>query len=82
MTQQTQNRAAAIIELVAQNHSKSVEEVHNAMQEALDAAWEAAWAPGNIRAQVAWQRLFPGAQKPTLEEFIEVMATNVQNRQA
>ena len=70
MTLKESFKAKAIIHAVALKENQSVEHVRKEMQEALDAAWEAAWAPGNIRGQVAWQRLFPGGRKPTVEEFI------------
>ena len=44
--------------------------VRAAMQEALDEAWSAAWTPGNLHAQVAWQCLVPGGHKPMPEEAI------------
>lgn len=47
------------------------------MQLALDEAWAATWRPGNIRAQVAWQRMFP-AGKPSLEEFIQGVAASIR----
>ena len=77
MTHQEEQRTKSIIELVAKSNGKPAHEVRDAMQEALDAAWEAAWTPGNIHAQVAWQRLFLDAQKPTLEEFIHVLAQQI-----
>ena len=69
MTIKEKRRAARTIRAVVEKEGRTVEEVRKAMQEAIDAAWAATWQPGNIRAQVAWQRLFRGT-KPTVEEFI------------
>ena len=67
-------KATAAIHTIAEREHCSPEDVRFAIQEALDAAWAVAWAPGNLRAQIAWQCLFPGARKPTVEEFIVRMA--------
>lgn len=40
----------------------------------IDRAWTKAWAPGNLQGQLDWQLVFPGCKKPTVEEFIVVMA--------
>lgn len=63
---------------IALQQNKSTTEVRHDMQETLDAAWAETWTPGNIRAQVKWQQLFPGCQKPTLEEFIICIAQEVK----
>ena len=60
--------------ILAAQEGCSVADVRGAMQAALDDAWNNAWTPGNLQAQVAWQRLFPGGNKPTVEEFIAAMA--------
>ena len=70
MTPAEKRHIERIIRKVAKKQNTTVPECRAAMQEALDEAWAAAWTPGNLRAQVAWQRLFPGGRKPTVEEFI------------
>ena len=55
----------------------SIEEIRNAIQESIDDAWNRSWAPGNLRAQVTWQQMFPGSRKPTVEEFIVAVATKL-----
>ena len=74
MTHIEEARVAAVIQTIADRENKTPEEIRQAMQEALDATWAAAWTPGNIRAQLQWQRLFPGGRKPSVEEFIAVTA--------
>lgn len=64
---------------VAQQQNKSAAEVRRDVQEALDEAWAEAWTPGNVRAQIKWQRLFPGHRKPTVEEFISRIAAELQS---
>ena len=76
MTHIEEAKVAAVIQTIAARENKAPEEIRRAMQEALDAAWTAAWTPGNIRAQAQWQRIF-GARKPDLEEFIAVTADYV-----
>ena len=58
--------------ILAAQEGCSVAHIRGAIQAALDDAWNNAWAPGNLQAQVAWQQLFPGGKKPTVEEFIAV----------
>lgn len=55
-------------------------EVRKDIQETLDEAWNETWAPGNLLAQVKWQRLFPGARKPTVEEFIIRLGDELQKQ--
>lgn len=70
MTFEELSRAKETIQFVAEQNGTTAEEVRKSMQEALDDAWNTAWQPGNIHAQVRWQRLFPGLRKPSVEEFI------------
>ena len=70
----------AVIRRTAQQFGMSTADCRAEMQLALDEAWAAAWQPGNIRAQAEWQRLFPGGQKPTLEEFIDGVAAALRER--
>lgn len=70
MTIKEKRRTARTIQVVAEKEGKTLEEVRQAMQEAIDTAWSDAWRPGNIRAQAEWQRLFWGATRPSVEEFI------------
>lgn len=52
----------------------SVSKVRRMVRECIDVAWDKTWTPGNLEAQVRWQQLFPGGKKPTVEQFIVVMA--------
>ena len=70
MTLQEKIRAEATIRAIAQEEGIQPQEVRQAMQEALDEAWAARRTPGNLRAQLAWQRLFPAGRKPSVEEFL------------
>ena len=49
-------------------------QIRQDIQVSIDDAWNRAWTPGNIEAQVNWQRIFPGGKKPTVEQFIVAMA--------
>lgn len=69
-----------IIKKIAREAGEPSREVRKSMQEALDAAWENAWQPGNLAAQAEWQMRFPGGLKPTLEEFILVISREVRNK--
>ena len=77
MTHIEEARVAAVIQTIAAKENKAPGEIRQAMQGALDDAWAAAWAPGNIHAQAQWQRLFPGGRKPTVEEFVAVTSNYV-----
>lgn len=70
MTLREKAKAKFTIRAIARRERKPAKEIRRAMQEALDAAWSTAWTPGNLSAQVQWQRLFPGPRKPTVEELI------------
>ena len=52
----------------------SIAQIRNTIQSCIDYAWDQAWTPGNLQAQVNWQRIFPGGRKPTVEQFIIGMA--------
>ena len=66
-----------IIRTIAREEGVAPEVIRQSMQEALDAAWTAGHARGNLRAQLAWQSLFPGNRKPSLAEFLVRMADEV-----
>ena len=55
----------------------SIDDIRSAIQESIDEAWNSAWTPGNLQAQVTWQQMFPGGKKPTVEEFIVAVATKL-----
>lgn len=65
-----QIKAQLVIWKVALDAGKTPAEVKRDMQEALDIAWRGAWEPGNLQAQVEWQRRFLGGRKPSLETFL------------
>lgn len=56
----------------------SIGEIRSGIQECIDEAWKQVWTPGNIQAQVNWQRIFPGCKKPTVEEFIIGIARRIR----
>ena len=72
-------KANLVIFYTALHKKKSFYEVRQAMQQALDQAWNITWTPGNILAQAKWQQLF-GSNKPALEEFITKLATVVKSQ--
>lgn len=47
-------------------------------QQLIDAAWDRAWQPGNLQAQVNWQQYFPADRPPTVEEYIVTIAREQQ----
>lgn len=49
-----------------------------AFQQIIDDAWERAWQPGNLQAQMNWQQLFPADRRPTVEEYIVTIAREQQ----
>lgn len=49
-----------------------------AFQQLIDDAWDRAWKPGNLQAQVNWQQLFPADRRPTVEEYIVTIAREQQ----
>ena len=57
----------------------SIAEIRSGIQECIDAAWDQVWTPGNIQAQVKWQRMFPGCKKPSIDEFIIVITKGIVN---
>lgn len=60
--------------IIAAKEGCSMGHIRQSIQECIDEAWNKAWTPGNIRAQVQWQQLFPGGMKPSVEEFIVVIS--------
>lgn len=44
------------------------------LQQLIDDAWQKAWRPGNLQAQINWQQLFPADRRPTVEEYIVTIA--------
>lgn len=63
--------------ILAVQEGCSMKHVRQEIQTSIDYAWNQAWTPGNIKAQVRWQRLFPGGKKPTVEEFIIAVSRNL-----
>ena len=70
MTLRNKIRVQIIICKIASKERTTPRKVRAAMQEAIDEAWSEVWTPGNLHAQVVWQRLFPDGRRPTPEEFI------------
>lgn len=63
-----------VIQDLARNHDVSLIEAWWIMQRDIQAAWDKAWMPGNLRAQWNWQTLFPADRCPTVSEFIVTIA--------
>lgn len=59
--------------IMAAQQGCTVADIRGAIQASIDDAWNRAWTPGNLHAQIKWQQLFPGGEKPTVEQFIVVM---------
>ena len=74
----TKMKGTLVIICTARQQNKPAAEIRQAFQEALDTAWSETWSPGNIQAQVKWQQLFHGARKPSVEEFIIGLATELK----
>lgn len=70
-------KANLSIRSIAKQENKSTAEIRQALQEALDTAWSEVWTPGNIQAQVTWQRIFQTIRKPTIEESIIRLAAQL-----
>ena len=60
--------------IMATQQGCTVAQIRKDIQVSIDDAWNRAWTPGNIEAQVNWQLMFPGGKKPTVEQFIVAMA--------
>ena len=77
MTLYDQMKAKRTLSIIAAKEGCSVKDIRQSIQASIDDAWNRAWTPGNLQAQVTWQRIFPGGRKPTVEEFIIAMAHNI-----
>ena len=75
-------QAEKALRIVAAQEGCSVAHIRGAIQAAIDDAWNTAWTPGNLQAQVAWQQLFPGGKKPTVEEFIAAMTRRIKENES
>lgn len=67
-------KAKKTLWIMAAQQGCSVADIRGAIQASIDDAWNNAWMPGNLHAQIQWQRMFPGGKKPSVEQFIVVMA--------
>ena len=65
--------------IMATQQGCTMAQIRQDIQESIDDAWNRAWTPGNIEAQVNWQLMFPGGIKPSVEEFVVVMARKITN---
>ena len=77
MTQNEQQKVQHTLSMIAAKEGCSVAHIRRSIQASIDEAWNRSWVPGNINAQVNWQRLFPGGNKPTVEEFIAVISKKI-----
>jgi len=75
-------KAKKTLWIMAVQHGCSMKQIRRTIQACIDDAWNNAWTPGNLHAQIEWQRLFPGGNKPTVEAFIVVMARKITNNEA
>ena len=71
-------KAKKTLFILAVKHDCSMAQIRCDIQACIDEAWEHAWTPGNLQAQVNWQLVFPGGKKPTVEEFIVVIARKIK----
>lgn len=67
-------KAQRVLWRMAREAGVGMGEVRKTVQQCIDAAWDRAWAPGNLVEQLRWQKIFPGAQKPSVDEFIVGLA--------
>lgn len=64
-------KALRVIHDLAAASGQSMFEVHWTIKASIDRAWQEAWAPGNLAAQLHWQQIFPGTtQPPSVIQFI------------
>ena len=70
-------KAKKTLRILATQHGCSMARIRSDIQASIDEAWDKAWMPGNLHAQIQWQQLFPGGMKPTVEEFIVVVARKI-----
>ena len=70
-------KAKKTLFILAAQEGCSMAHIRRSIQACIDAAWNNVWTPGNLKAQVRWQRLFPGGKKPTVEEFIIAVSRNL-----
>ena len=68
-----------ILCIMAAQQGCTMKQIRDEIQACIDEAWDSAWTPGNLHAQIKWQQLFPGGNKPTVEEFVVVMAQEITN---
>ena len=59
-----------VLHRLATSENTSTIRAYGIVSREIRAAWDRAWQPGNICAQVAWQELFPADRCPTVAEFI------------
>ena len=67
-------KAKRTLWILADQHGCSMAHARREIQACIDDAWDRAWMPGNLQAQVNWQLMFPGCKKPTVEQFMVAMA--------
>ena len=78
MTLAEKLRIKATLGVIAAQEGCSVAHIRKEIQASIDDAWENTGTPGNLQAQLSWQRLFPGGKKPTVEEFIAAASRSLQ----
>ncbi len=64
------------IAIIAQREGKSREEVYQAIQEAIDIAWNSK----DLASIATRMAIFPEGKRPTPEEFIQTLACKVKQK--
>ena len=67
-------KAQTVIQNFGRQNGVPALSARRVFQQLIDAAWERAWQPGNLRAQWEWGKLFPPDRPPTPEEYIVTIA--------
>ena len=65
--------------IMARMQGLTIAQVRRSIEVSIDEAWRRVWTPGNLKDQVIWQELFPGGEKPTVEEFIVTMGRKLSD---
>ena len=72
-------KAKRAINKTARHFGESELQVRKDMQEALDEAWET--SRNDPAARDAWERYFPGGEKPALDQFIATLGRRLKEEQ-
>ena len=67
-------KAKKTLWIMAAQQGCTMKQIRCTIQACIDDTWDRVWTPGNITAQLNWQFMFPSGKKPTVEEYIVVVA--------